>query len=123
VDLGEHPPAGRRRLVEQLHVVAPHLARLQPAEHAPGDRAPGVHGQIAQADVVLAERGRIAQLAADGLAGQLEDPRVQLAHHAHQAPDLVPRGQTAGDRPGVGCFVDWRAGGGEAHGARADGVA
>ncbi len=123
VHLGEHPPARGRGLVEQLHVTAPHRGRLQAAEHAPRDGPPGLDREVAQAHVIVAEAGEIAELAADGLAGQLEDPGVHLAHHADEPPDLAPRRQPAGDRPAIGRFVDRRARGREAHRAGADRVA
>src|SRR5207244_5852703 len=71
---------------------------------------------------IVAEAGEIAELAADGLAGQLEDPGVHLAHHADEPPDLAPRRQPAGDRPAIGRLVDRRARGREAHRAGADRV-
>ena len=123
VHLGEHAPAGRRRLVQQGHVARPHVTRVQPAEGAERDGPARLHREVAQAHVIVAEGGGVRLLAADGLAGQLEDTGVELAHHADQPAHLVPRGQAAGHRPAVGRLVNRRARGGEADGARLDGLA
>jgi hypothetical protein len=96
----EHPPARGGRLLDQLHVVAPHVGRVLAGEEAEGDRPAGLHGQGLQAAVVVGQVGMI-DLAVHALAGQLEDARVQLAHHPDQAPHLVPRGHAARHRPGI----------------------
>jgi len=96
---------------------------LQPAEVAERHRAAGLDGQVAQAQVVVAEGGGVRQLASDRLAGQLEDAGVQLAHRADQPPHLVPCRQPARHRPPVRRLVDGRARRGEADRAGLDGGA
>jgi len=123
VHLGEHPSAGGGRLVEEVQVAAPHVGRLQAAEVAPRHGTPGLDGEVAQAHVIVAEGDGIAELTPDGLAGQLEEAGVQVAHHADEPAHLVPRREPARDRPAVGRLVDRRARGREADRAGADRVA
>ena len=59
VHLGEHAPAGARRLLEQVEVRrARNPARARRAEHAPRDRHAGLHREVAQAAEVVASGGR-----------------------------------------------------------------
>src|SRR5947209_10704060 len=67
---------------------------------APRDGPPGLDREVAQAHVIVAEAGEIAELAADGLAGQLEDPGVHLAHHADRSEER---------RVGKECRSRWSA--------------
>src|SRR3989441_10051611 len=83
----------------------------------------GLAGGVAQAHVIVAEGDGIAELPPDGLAGQLEEAGVQVAHHADEPAHLVPRREPARDRPAVGRLVDRRARGREADRAGADRVA
>ena len=108
VHLGEHAPARGGGLLEQGEVGAPDLGRLPPAEQTPGHGPSRLDGQIAQPDLIIAQTG-ITRRAVHALAGQLEDPRVHLAHDAHQPPDFVPGGEPARDGAPVGGLVARRA--------------
>ena len=117
--LREHAATGRGGLLEQGEVDAPGLGVVPPAEQAPRHGHAGLHGEVAQPDVVLAQALR---LAAEPLAGELEDAGVHVAHHGDQPPDLVPGGEPARHRAPVGRLVARRARRREADGAGADGV-
>ena len=106
--LGEHAPAGGGGLVEQTEVLAPDVRHAATAEDPERHRAPGLDGEIAQADVVIAQP-RIVRRPVHALPGDLEEPGVQLAHDADQPPHFVPRRQTARDVTPVGSLVSRRS--------------
>src|SRR4029450_3910094 len=121
VNLGEYAPPGRRRLVQQLHVILVDPWRILAAEQAERDRPPALHGEGPQADVGGAAQLRGALPApVDVLAGQLEDAGVELAHDADQAADLVPARHPAGDGPAIRRLVAPRPARGGAAGAGLD---
>src|SRR5262245_38717053 len=122
VDLGEHAPAGRGRLVEQGQIRAPDIGHAAPAEHSEGHRPARLHSEVAQPHVILAQT-RVRGRAVDTLAGQLEDARIEIAHHADEATYLFPRRGAAGHGPPTGGFVRRRARGGEAHRPSTYGIA
>src|SRR5262249_35834986 len=122
VDLGEHAPAGRGRLVEQGQIRAPDIGHAAPAEHSEGHRPARLHSEVAQPHVILAQT-RVPGRAVDTLAGQLEDARIEIAHHADEATYLFPRRGAAGHGPPTGGFVRRRARGSEAHRPSTYGIA
>jgi len=109
VHLREHPPARDGGLLEQVEVDAPDLRRLPPAEQAPGHGASGLHGQVAQPHVVVAQSLGIACGATHLFAGELEDARVHVAHHAAEPTHLLPAGEAACDGSPVGRLVTRRS--------------
>ena len=119
VDLGEHAPAGRRGLIEQVKVRTPQLRRRAHAEHAPSLGDAGLHRQVAQPLVVLPASFGIA---ARRLAGDLEQAFADRAHGVDDAAHFVPLGQAAGHGTVIGGRVVEGAGGGKADRAGLDGL-
>ena len=122
VGLGEHAATGGRGLVEQVHVLLPHARDAAPAEDAERHRPSSLDGEVAQADVVVAQR-RVIGDPVHVLTGQLEDAGIQLTHGADEPPHLVPGRRATGHGPAIRRLVARRARRGEADGAGADGVA
>ena len=98
VDLREHPPARRRRFVEQGEVLAPDVGHAAPAEYAERDRPSTLYGELAQADVIVAQAGVVGS-AVHPFPRELHDPCVQVTHHADEPPHFVPT-RLCGWRPG-----------------------
>src|SRR5204863_8723860 len=99
VHLSEHAATRGSRLLEEADVLPPEIGGLAAAEEAPGDRAPGVDGEIAQPHVIIAQPLLIV---AESRARDLEDAGVHLAHDAHEPAHLVPRGESAGHAAAIG---------------------
>ncbi len=123
VHLGEHATAGRRRLVDQAHVLAPDPGRVLAPEQTEGNRPACLDRELTQAAMIIAPRLLAAAGAVDAFTGDLEDSGVEVAHHADESTHLVPARHAAGDGAAIRRFVARRARGREAHSAGLDGVA
>ena len=120
--LSEHPRAARGGLRGVVEPALPAVGRGAAArERGEEDRAAGVHGEVAQAVLVVV--GIVRVLAHRRLAADLDHPAVERAQLHHEFADLAPIGQTARHRVAFGGLVRGRAGGGEAHRAGLHGLA
>src|SRR5262249_56791373 len=119
VHLGEHAPAAARRLLEQDEVRGTQVRGRTGAEDAPGHRHSRLDGEIAETTQIIP---RAVGVAAGVLARDLEDAGAEIAQHAHELTDLVPRGDTARYGLAVRRLVIAGARGGEADGAGGESV-
>src|SRR5262249_57606768 len=84
------------------------------AEHGPGRGDAGLDGEIAESAQIVP---RAVGIAPRVLARDLEDAGAEIAQHAHELANLVPRGDAARYGLAVRRLVIAGARGGEADGA------
>ena len=124
VRLGEHAPARRGGLVEQRRgTCARRPGDAAPAEHAERDRPPGLHGEVAQPRVVLAQRRDRRRRGPTSSPASSKMPALSSPMTPTSRRTSSQLASAAGHRAAVGRLVARRARGGEADGAGAERVA